>query len=102
MIIMILVITNFNDMLIEFIGGWFGMDFTLFAFICLILIGAVCYMFRFPFVLGLITGWVLVYMFDLLGGGTSYILQMLLALLSLGIAVMIIKGVLDYAKEWSS
>lgn len=99
---MILAITTMQDIVSEFVFGWFGGDFTLFAFICLLLIGAICYMVRFPFVLGLITGWVLVYMFDLLGGGTSYILQMLLALLSLGIAVTIIKGVLDYAKEWSS
>ncbi len=86
----------------DFVFGFFGADFTLFAFICLMIIAGIVYLYRFPFVLGLILAWVLVYMFDLLGGGNSFILQFLLALLSLGIAVSIVKGVLDYAKEWSN
>lgn len=99
---MILAITTMQDIVSEFVFGWFGGDFTLFAFLCLIMIIALTYMFRFPFQLALVIGWVLVYMFDLLGGGQSYILQITLMLLSLGLAISIIKGVLDYAREWAS
>lgn len=99
---MILAITTMQDIVSEFVFGWFGGDFTLFAFICLIMIIAFTYMFRFPFQLALVIGWVLVYMFDLLGGGQSYILQITLMLLSLGLAISIIKGVLDYVREWAS
>lgn len=94
--------TTAVDLVNDFVFGWFGSDFTLFAFICLIIIIALTYMFRFPFQLALVIGWVLIYMFDLLGGGQSVILQAILLLLSLGLAIGIIKGVLDYAKEWSS
>lgn len=102
MVLLDVAITNFADMTNQFVFGWFGADFTLFAIVCLIIIVALSYLFRLPYHLSLSIAWVLVYMFDLLGGGQSVILQAILLLLSIGLAVMIIKGVLDYAKEWSA
>lgn len=95
-------INNFADITNQYVFSWFGADFTLFAIIGLIIIIGLAYLFRLPYHLSLSIGWVLVYMFDLLGGGQSVILQAILLLLSIGLAIMIIKGVLDYAKEWSA
>lgn len=95
-------INNFADITNQYVFSWFGADFTLFAIIGLIVIIGLAYLFRLPYHLSLSIGWVLVYMFDLLGGGQSVILQAILLLLSIGLAIMIIKGVLDYAKEWSA
>lgn len=95
-------INNFADITNQYVFSWFGADFTLFAIIGLIVIIGLAYLFRLPYHLSLSIGWVLVYMFDLLGGGQSVILQAILLLLSIGLAIMIIKGVLDYAKEWST
>lgn len=95
-------INNFADITNQYVFSWFGADFTLFAIIGLIVIIGLAYLFRLPYHLSLSIGWVLVYMFDLLGGGQSVVLQAILLLLSIGLAVMIIKGVLDYAKEWST
>jgi len=102
MVLLEATITNFADMTNQYVFSWFGADFTLFAIIGLIIIIGLAYLFRLPYHLSLVIGWVLVYMFDLLGGGQSVILQAILLLLSIGLAVMIIKGVLDYAKEWSA
>ena len=95
-------INNFADITNQYVFSWFGADFSLFAIIGLIVIIGLAYLFRLPYHLSLSIGWVLVYMFDLLGGGQSVILQAILLLLSIGLAIMIIKGVLDYAKEWST
>lgn len=94
-------ITTFNDLLMELIGGWFGYDFTLFAFVSLLVLAGAGYLFRLPSILVTILGWGLVYMFDMLGGGQSYLLQIILLLLSIAIAIEIIRGVLSYAKDWS-
>lgn len=98
---MYLLINNFADMLNVIINGWFGFDYTLLAIVCVMIVAGMAYAFRLPFTLNLVIAWSLIYMFDLMSGGTSYFLQMIWVLLSIGLAVLIIRGVLGYAKEWS-
>lgn len=67
MVLLDVAITNFADMTNQFVFGWFGADFTLFAIIGLIVISGLAYLFRLPYHLSLSIAWVLVYMFDFIG-----------------------------------
>ena len=77
------------------VGSMFGWDFALFAIACMIGVALLAYYFRLPMVLGLGFAWALVYGFYLLSGGSSLLL-LLMAVLTIGIAIRIITSLWSF------
>lgn len=92
---------TFHDFFTCYAASLFNLDYFFVGLIMLGFFGFIAYKVRLPATLALSFGLGLVYMVDMISGGTTYGLQMLMLLLVFGIGVSIIKGVLDYGKEYS-
>ena len=82
------------------VGSLFGTDYVLVAIAIIGILVLMSYKFRIPTGFALVMGWGVVYMLDLMAGGSQN-LQIIMVLLVIGIGVYILMGVLNYGKEYS-
>lgn len=87
---------NFMDVTNLIVGGAFGGDWTLFAIISLAIIAIMAFKWRLPASLALGMGWALVYGFYIIPTIKSTSIELILALLTVGLAISIISGLLKY------
>lgn len=89
--------TTFMDVLDVIIRNAFGGDWTLFALVSLAIIVFFAFKWRIPSIIALGFAWCLVYAFYVIS--PSSIIQMILAVVSLGVAVSIISSILKYGAK---
>ncbi len=82
------------------IGTMFGLDYVAFGFVALFAVAILAYFFRLDARVSLVFGFAIVYMFDLLSGG-SQILQLTMLLLGMGMALAIATGLMSNVKEYT-
>jgi len=92
--------TTFADFADCGLWSMFGLDYTAFGFVALAGLAFLSYYFRLDSRVALLSGFTIVYMFDLLAGGSQY-LQIAMLLLGIGMALAIATGLMSNVKEYT-
>jgi len=92
--------TTFADFANCGIFSMFGLDYTAFGFVALSGLAFLAYYFRLDSRIALLSGFTIVYMFDLLAGGSQY-LQITMLLLGIGMALAIATGLMSNVKDYT-
>lgn len=92
---------TFHDIFTCYAGTLFNNDYFLLGACVLMGFALIAYYVRLPFALALPLAFVGVYMIDLISGGTTYLLQVAMVLLGIGMGITIIYGLMNYAKDYS-
>ena len=98
--------TTFADFANCGIQTMFGLDYVAFGFVALLGLTVLAYYFRLNSKLALVFGFTIVYMFDILAGGSqvtggSQFLQFTMILLGFGMAIVIATGLMSIVKEYA-
>lgn len=85
---------NFMDILSMIVGGAFGADWTLFAIISLAVIAVLAFKWRLPISFALGLAWATVYGFYVINATKGSPIELILALLTVALAISIVSLVL--------
>lgn len=85
---------NFMDITSMIVGGAFGADWTLFAIIALGVIAIIAFKWRLPVTIALGMAWSVVYGFYVINATAGSPIQMILALLTVAVAISIVSSLM--------
>jgi len=90
---------NFMDILSMIVGGAFGADWTLFVLISLAAIAIMAFKWKLPITLALGMGWATVYGFYVINATKGTPVEMILAILTVALAISIVSSIMKFGSR---